>query len=97
MIILKSEEGTGKSTILEFIERIMGEQHYYECKDVKENLFGRFSDHLSAKVCININETDRREMMPFIDKLKNMITGTMVSIEGKGKKKLKNKINAILS
>jgi hypothetical protein len=87
MIILKGEEGAGKSMIMEFIQRIMGDHHYYECKDVQENLFGRFTDHLTSKVCININETDRREMMPYIEKLKNMITGTMVSIEGKGKKK----------
>ena len=87
MIILKSEEGSGKSAIMDFIGHIMGNQHYYECQDVKENLFGRFNDHLSAKVCININETDRREMMPNIEKLKAMITSPMVPIEGKGKKK----------
>lgn len=86
MIILKSEEGVGKSTIMDFIGHIMGKTHYYECQDVKEKLFGRFNDHLSSKVCININETNRFEMNSFIDKLKSTITSPTVSIEGKGKK-----------
>ena len=83
MIILKSEEGVGKSTIMDFIGNVMGNQHYYECQDVKNKLFGRFNDHLSGKVCININETNRFEMNSFTESLKSMITSPVISIEGK--------------
>jgi len=70
IIILKSKEGAGKSVIVDFLHHIMGNQHFYECQDVKENLYGRFNAHLSGKVFININEVERRDMMPHMEKLK---------------------------
>jgi len=87
LIVLQGEEGCGKSVILEFLAHIMGKHMSIEIQDVKENLFGRFNAHLSGKVLLNINETDRREMMPFIEKLKTMITSPTITIEEKGQKK----------
>lgn len=87
LIVLQGEEGCGKSVILDFLAYIMGRHMSIEIQDVKENLFGRFNAHLSGKVLLNINETDRREMMPFIEKLKTMITSPTITIEEKGQKK----------
>jgi hypothetical protein len=87
IIILKSKEGAGKSVIVDFLHHIMGNQHFYECQDVKENLYGIFNAHLSGKVFININEVERRDMMPHMEKLKTMITSPTITIEEKGKKK----------
>jgi len=87
LIVLQGEEGCGKSVILDFLASIMGRHMSIEIQDVKENLFGRFNGHLSGKVLLNINETDRREMMPFIEKLKTMITSPTITIEEKGQKK----------
>jgi phage/plasmid-associated DNA primase len=87
LIVLQGEEGCGKSVILDFLSYIMGRHMTIEIQDVKENLFGRFNAHLSGKVLLNINETDRKEMMPFIEKLKTMITSPTITIEEKGQKK----------
>lgn len=87
LIVLQGEEGCGKSVILDFMSHIMGKHISIEIQDVKENLFGRFNGHLAGKVLLNINETDRREMMPFIEKLKTMITSPTITIEEKGQKK----------
>jgi hypothetical protein len=87
LIVLQGEEGCGKSVILDFMTHIMGKHVSIEIQDVKENLFGRFNGHLAGKVLLNINETDRREMAPFIEKLKSVITSPTITIEEKGQKK----------
>ena len=86
LIILQGEEGCGKSVIIDFLARIMGRNLSIEIQDVKEQLFGKFNGHLSNKVLLNINETDRREMMPFVEKLKTLITSETINIQDKGKK-----------
>jgi hypothetical protein len=87
LIILQGLEGSGKSVICDFMGHIMGRETYYECLDIKENLFGRFNGHLAGKIFININETDRHEMMPYVEKIKGMITSPINTIEEKGQKK----------
>jgi hypothetical protein len=87
LLVLQGEEGCGKSVILDFMTHILGKHVSIEIQDVKENLFGRFNGHLAGKVLLNINETDRREMAPFIEKLKTIITSPTITIEEKGQKK----------
>jgi len=87
LVVIQGEEGCGKSVIMDFISLIMGRDLAIEIQDVKENLFGRFNGHLAGKVFLNINETSRHEMMPFIEKLKTIITSPTVTIEEKGQKK----------
>lgn len=87
MVIIQGDEGCGKSLVCDFISSIMGSRCAIEINDVKENLFGRFNSHLSNKVFININETDRREMSPFFEQIKGKITSPTITIEEKGCKK----------
>jgi hypothetical protein len=55
--------------------------------DVKESLFGRFNGSLSRKVFVNINETERRDMNQFFERMKALITSPTIDIEEKGQKK----------
>jgi hypothetical protein len=87
MVIIQGEEGSGKSVLCDFISNILGKDTAIEINDVKENLFGRFNSQLSKKVFVNINETDRREMSPFFEKIKSLITSPTITIEDKGCKK----------
>tara|TARA_R110002096_G_scaffold117912_1_gene255422 strand:+ start:480 stop:2483 length:2004 start_codon:yes stop_codon:yes gene_type:complete len=87
MVIIQGEEGSGKSVLCDFITNIFGKDTSIEINDVKENLFGRFNSQLSKKVFANINETDRREMSPYFEKIKSLITSPTITIEEKGKKK----------
>jgi hypothetical protein len=94
MMIWRSEEGSGKSLPTDFMSSIMGRNLFYECQDVKENLFGRFNGHLSKKVYTVINETSRHDMMPYVEKIKTMITSPTITIEEKGQKKyVENNLN----
>lgn len=87
MVIIQGEEGSGKSVLCDFITNMLGNDTAIEINDVKENLFGRFNSQLSKKVFVNINETDRREMSPFFEKIKTLITSPTITIEDKGCKK----------
>jgi len=87
LVVIQGEEGCGKSVIMDFITLIMGRDLAIEIQDVKEDLFGRFNGILAGKVFMNINETSRHEMMPFIEKLKSIITSPTINIEEKGQKK----------
>jgi hypothetical protein len=86
MMIWKCEEGAGKSVIVDFISFILGRNLVCEIQNAKEDLFGRFNGHLAGKVFLNINETSRQDMMPFIERIKSMITSPTINIEEKGQK-----------
>jgi len=87
MVILRSEEGAGKSLIVDFLTLIMGRHLCIEIQNAQDDLFGRFNGHLSGKVLLNINEAERKDLTPFIERLKTMITSPTITIEDKGQKK----------
>lgn len=86
MMIWQCAEGAGKSAIVDFINNIMGRNLTCEIQNAKEDLFGRFNGHLAGKVFLNINETSRQDMLPFIERIKSMITSPTINIEEKGHK-----------
>jgi hypothetical protein len=86
MIVIQGQEGSGKSVVCDLISAMMGDSAI-EITDVKENLFGRFNGILSRKVFVNINETDRKDMNAFFEKMKAYITSPTITIEEKGQKK----------
>lgn len=86
MIIIQGKEGSGKSILCDLIGHMMGNCSI-EIDDVKESLFGRFNDILSRKVFVNINEIDRRDMNPFFERMKSLITSPTIPIECKGQPK----------
>jgi hypothetical protein len=85
VLVLKSrEEGTGKSTVGYVLLKIFG-QHGLLIDD-KERLLGRFTDHLETACFILAEEIlfagDRKSA----DKMKSMITGDVLQVEGKYRK-----------
>jgi phage/plasmid-associated DNA primase len=87
LLVLQGDEGCGKSIFMDFIAAIMGPCLALEIADVKETLFTRFNAILGGKIFLNINETSRGEMMPFIEKLKTIITSPTITLEEKGQKR----------
>jgi hypothetical protein len=85
MIVIQGQEGSGKSVLCDFITKMMGESAI-EVNDVKERLFGRFNSCLSRKVFVNINETERKDMNQFFERMKALITSPTIDIEEKGQK-----------
>jgi hypothetical protein len=86
MIVIQGQEGSGKSVLCDFITKMLGESAI-EVNDVKETLFGKFNGRLSRKVFVNINETERRDMNQFFERMKALITSPTIDIEEKGQKK----------
>ena len=85
-LILKSLQGCGKDTILEYFgNHILGAEYYLN-EDSIDLIFGRFNDAIDKKILIVINEASGKDTFQMVDKLKNRITKPINMIESKGKK-----------
>jgi hypothetical protein len=82
--IISGEQGSGKSLIADFLKNIIGLDKYYECNDIKTQLFGTFNGHLSGKLFINLEELSREDMIHYADKIKTKITSPVIDIHFKG-------------
>lgn len=89
--IISGEQGCGKSAIAELLKNIIGMDKYYECNDIKIQLFGTFNGHLSGKLLINLEELSREDMIHYTDKIKTKITSPTIDIHNKGQKPYQEK------
>ena len=79
-------EGTGKSTLTEFISHLVGRDKSYESTNPEIDLFGTFNGHLDNSVFINVNEVKRNDMNKFYEKLKSAINSPTNEVHNKGHK-----------
>lgn len=85
VVVLKSDvEGTGKSTLLEWIARMFGEHALL--LNTPEDLVGEFNDHLENKSFIGLNEPAFPGDYRAAEKLKSMITESTWLLNGKYRK-----------
>lgn len=85
-VALSSEEGTGKSALMQLITNMVGADKSIEIDNPAEQLFGSFTGHLQDKVFININEVDRKDMNQFYNRLKSAINSPTCMVHEKGQK-----------
>jgi uncharacterized Zn-finger protein len=85
-VALSSDEGTGKSALMQLITNMVGCDKSIEIDNPETQLFGTFNAHLQDKVFININEVDRKDMNQFYNKLKSAINSPTCCVHDKGKK-----------
>jgi hypothetical protein len=79
-------EGTGKSTLTQFISNMLGKDKSYESTNPEIDLFGTFNGHLADTVFINVNEVKRGDMNKFYEKLKSAINSPTCEVHNKGQK-----------
>ena len=85
-IVLLGEEGTGKSTICDFIrKRVFGKHLCFKIPGL-DKAVRSFNSHLSGKMLIVLEElkSEKHSMKVDIDRFKDLITSDEVDIERKG-------------
>ena len=85
-VALTSDEGTGKSALVQLITNMIGKDKSIEIDDPATQLFGNFNEHLKDSVFLNINEVDRKDMNQFYNRLKSAINSPTCEVHGKGQK-----------
>lgn len=83
-LVFKSAQGSGKNVFLDFIQKILGKDLYYETANPTQDLWGRFSLGRKNRLLINIDETSGKDTYPHSEQLKNMITSPNYNYEQKG-------------
>ena len=77
-------QGAGKTTVCEDVMRqTMGHNYVFTTNDI-EKIAGKFNAHLRGKMLAILNELNGKDSMPLIDRIKEVITRKVISIEPKG-------------
>ena len=83
-ILVQGKQGTGKTTLFEILLRkIMGKRYVYDTADV-EKIVGRFNGNIAGKLMVVLNEASGKDNNQVLDKIKDIVTRTEVTIEHKG-------------
>ena len=92
-LILKSIQGAGKDTILNwFGNNILGKEYYIN-EDNIELIFGKFNSCIENKILVVLNEASGKDTFTINEKIKNAITRNINIIEHKGLKPYENTNN----
>jgi len=73
-LVLKGLQGTGKTTYLDVIRHMMGEDLCYETADAAATVFGSFADAYDRKKLVIMNESQSRDNFKNQNKLKALLT-----------------------
>jgi len=85
VLCLKSlKEGAGKGVIMNFLHKIIGKKHYFQCNNL-EQIIGSFNGIAEAKVLCNLDEAFWGKDKKKEGMLKNMITEDTKLINKKNK------------
>ena len=83
-LLIQGKQGTGKNTLVEtLLKKLMGKRYVFDTADV-EKVVGKFNSSIAGKLMIVLNEVSGRDTNTVVDKIKDIITRTDVSIEHKG-------------
>jgi hypothetical protein len=82
-LLIQGKQGTGKTAIVEnLLKRLLGLKYVYDTDDI-ESIVGKFNASIAGKFMIVLNEASGRDTNQVVDKIKNIITRTSVTIEYK--------------
>ncbi len=81
-IVLKGYEGTGKDSLIDFIQYLIGSRYVYRVKGMKE-VFGDWNDHLADKIVLSMNEVSGKDGVNFEEDLKEQITKDSLNVREK--------------
>ena len=87
-IVLQGLEGSGKSTLYELLNKLLGDKYVYSTPRPEKTVFERFNDVLTNKILVNINEPDFNSFKGHFEEFKGLITDKTFSVESKNKPKI---------
>ena len=78
-VVLKGYEGTGKDSLIDFIQFLIGQRYVYRVKGMSE-VFGDWNDHLADKIVLSMNEVSGKDGVDFEEDLKEQITKETLNV-----------------
>ena len=85
MITLISEEGAGKTAVVQYLKAIMGAKKVLESTNPEQEVWGHFNELMMSAFLVVLSETDKRNSSGADGKIKALITDPTVNINPKGK------------
>lgn len=82
--IITGSEGTGKDTAIDIIASIMGKNKKLCCPNPERDVWGSFNGVMSRCCLVQLSEIDRNNTNMFMNKIKDVITSPIISINEKG-------------
>jgi hypothetical protein len=84
IVLINTEQGTGKETLSEFFgKQVIGHTYYKNIKNVETELFDKHSNALNGTLFLKLEEVNGSLNRKWSDLLKAMITSTSVTINPK--------------
>jgi hypothetical protein len=82
-LVFLGDEGCGKGTLMQFMEKIMGASKVFETDNPQETIWGTFNARLESSFLICLEEVQKKDMLDK-HKLYDKITGLNANINIKG-------------
>lgn len=97
-IVMKSKQGLGKDLLINYLEKMMGEEYVFRTSDIKRDIFGTFNPSVRGKLLVQFNELQGKDGFAFKEDFKNFITALKLNINEKNVKQftIKNSIRPIV-
>lgn len=83
---LISNEGAGKGTLTYLLERLIGNNKFFETTDPARYVWGSFNELMTNKFLVNCDEMDYKSQQECEGKIKGLITNNNLTINSKGVK-----------
>ena len=97
-LIFKSKQGLGKDLMINYIEKMLGEEYVFRTSDITRDIFGTFNPAVRGKLLVQFNELQGREGFAHKERFKDFITADKLNINEKNVKQftIKNSIRPIV-
>ncbi len=97
-LIFKSKQGLGKDLLINYIEKMLGEEYVFRTSDITRDIFGSFNPAVRGKLLVQFNELQGREGFAHKEKFKDFITTPRLNINEKNVKQftIKNSIRTFV-
>lgn len=86
MPFIQGSEGAGKGIFIEFLRLLIGDDKFLNCDDIDNQLMGNFTGHLRDIMFVHIEEIDFNTTKKYVERIKSMITRSVININEKGLK-----------
>ena len=83
-IVLISNEGAGKTSLILLLKKMMGEKKVFECSDPTRDVWGEFNHLMMDAFLVNLSEIKFADSKDAVGKFKALITDSTININQKG-------------
>lgn len=85
MITLISEEGAGKTALIQYMKALLGSRKVLETTAPEQEVWGPFNELMMSAYLVVLSETDKRNSSGSDGKIKALVTDPTININPKGK------------